>query len=317
MDTTNFLNHYEGLILLSKNSPEVVLRRFMVKTLTLNKLTTTTSQHEYLSIEVYDADLENSKTHLVFLERTAFDVPPDPTTIDRDFANHPDSHLVHDIIQKLSSRFSSLGHSSAPAIPSDEDQMIPLMPITPSSDSLPVAPSPTPSFAGIASLASTQFVHRFSESFVAKTRHAGDRFVVGRRPVYGNGQIMRQLEPNGLTFFHLIVLANTVHQHDPLYSLLKRQCFWYANTIYLVVEALYKCQTAADNIGDEALGDIHIPPEIYLPDSAGRWMGILVTDVSEKVVEIMKRKFEEAYAKVCSKVCFALIAFPSKNIVNF
>ena len=54
MDTRSFLNRYRDLMVLSDLSPEAVRSRFLVKALTLNKRWTT-AQHEYLSIEVFDA----------------------------------------------------------------------------------------------------------------------------------------------------------------------------------------------------------------------------------------------------------------------
>ena len=64
-----------------------------------------------------------------------------------------------------------------------------------------------------------------------------------------------QLEPRNLSFFHFIVLANIVHNHEPLYSLLKRRCYSFANTIYLVIENSYKCKIA---------NDFHRPKKLFV-----------------------------------------------------
>jgi hypothetical protein len=72
MATTTFLNHYKHLILLSESAPnhlDTVLNRFMVTAILLNKHTALTSQHEYLSIDVYDS--HSHQSHLVFLEQTS------------------------------------------------------------------------------------------------------------------------------------------------------------------------------------------------------------------------------------------------------
>jgi hypothetical protein len=69
MVTTTFLNHYKHSILLSEsalNHLDMVLNRFMVTAILLNKHTALTSQHEYLSINVYDSHFHQS--HLVFLK---------------------------------------------------------------------------------------------------------------------------------------------------------------------------------------------------------------------------------------------------------
>ena len=231
-----------------KARPQNILNRFMVKSISLNKHSETTSQHEFLTIEVYDAKLLNAKTHLVFLERTATsEVLPETTTIDGDFANHPDAHLIRDIIQKVLNSLSS--SSSHPFNASKSDLTIPLIPITTPSQSSNSLPLTQLSLADATSLASTQaFVHKLSDSFLAKTRQAGDHFVVRRQPSpsYGRGRVVRQFNPKGLTFSQLVTLANIVHNHHPLYSLLKRQCYWFANIVYLVAieEESSKCTIA-------------------------------------------------------------------------
>lgn len=175
MDTQTFQNHYINMILLSNEHPQNILNRFMVKSISLNKHSETTSQHECLMIEVYDAKLLNAKTHLVFLERTATsEVLPETTTIDRDFANHPDAHLIRDIIQKVLNSLSS--SSSHPFNASKSDLTIPLIPITTPSQSSNSLPLTQLLLADATSLASTQaFVHKLSDSFLAKTRQAGDQ----------------------------------------------------------------------------------------------------------------------------------------------
>ena len=133
-----------------------------------------------MSIEVCDAYHQNSKTHLIFLERKASKVPPDLTGIYHDFANHPESHLIRDIIQ--SHPLSNSSHSTVPAVlPSDQDQSIPLVRITPSrsSNSLALTPPITLSMPSlvdvpVASLASAHVI-RGSK---AKTIGAWDLFVV-------------------------------------------------------------------------------------------------------------------------------------------
>lgn len=48
--------------------------------------------------------------------------------------------------------------------------------------------------------------------------------------------------------------------------------------------------------------DICIPPNSYLPDLAGRWMGILVRGVEEAVLKIMIDKFNARYAEKLDEV---------------
>jgi hypothetical protein len=52
------------------------------------------------------------------------------------------------------------------------------------------------------------------------------------RESHGRVQTVRQMTPCRLSFFDFIVLANTVHEHAPMYSLFRRQCYWFANSIF-------------------------------------------------------------------------------------
>lgn len=301
MSTTTFLNHFKNLVLLSPHLPENILYRFMVKTVSLNKHTAMASQHEFLSIEIYDTDSQES--HLVFLERTMSDsdLPPDSEITDNPY--HP---FIRRFIQSL----PLVSSSCRPTAPADPSQNIPLLAITPSSESLASessSPSPTPSIRDIASLASMRAMHRSLE-VLSGSRRAGDQFVVGRLPAqdYGGGRIMRQLKPIDLTFFQLIILAQTVHDHDPLYTLFKRQCYWYANTIYDAIQQSYRCEIglgdpeAQTNESHES--DLRIPLDLYLPPSAGRWKGVLVMAVSHDVVKDVKKKFETSLLESLAQV---------------
>jgi hypothetical protein len=309
IDTHTFLNNYINNILVSKHCPDDIYRRFMVKSMTVNK-TDTTSQHEFLTIEIYDATQPNSETHLVYLERTATEVEPGPDDpVDSDFANHADSFLIIDVIKSFL--------SSRPAPATSEE--IPLV-------SLPLSPSSSHSLGenislASTSVASTRAVHRLTESFLAKTRRAGDHFVVGRRPSpYYTGTVIRQILPSNLPFFDIIILANVVHDHKPLYSLLSKQCFWFVSIIHLVIEAAYDCDPALrvdHSRSYENELDIRLPPNVYLPDIGGRWKGLLITRVSKTVVQLMKAKFEKRLEEEWSQVSLQSIHFRWKSLLNF
>jgi hypothetical protein len=231
----------------------------------------------------------------------------------QEFSSHPQSHTILDIIKSaLSSRPS---HSNAPAITPD---LIPLIPVTQSSDSLPPR-SPSYSLLNVTSTASSQVVNRFSESIIAKTRQAGDHFVVGRQSdisYYIRGHNMRQFLPKQpLSFFHVITLANVVHDQNPLYSIFTKQCYWFANIIYYVLEDFSNKSDTADSIAnepDEYLG-IRIPPNVYLPDEAGRWFGIMITRVSEEVVRLMVNMFVKKQEEILLEVCLFSLVLPTKS----
>jgi hypothetical protein len=161
-------------------------------------------------------------------------------------------------------------------------------------------------------------MHQFSESYIAKTRGAGDHFIVGRKPnvSYGRSRVMEHILPRDLSFFRLVILANIIHTNHPLYSLFTQQCYWFAKIIYLIVDEPKTADSELDNVsGDEF--NLRIPPDLYLPREAGRWRGILVTRVSEKIVELMREKVEIGYKDALLRVClFPLNFFQQKLIFD-
>lgn len=307
LDTSCMLNQLIQSILLTTativdlnstvDPPELegILNRFMVKTITLNKHTNS-SQHEYLTFEIMDTQDDLGRAYLIFLERTTSDIPRDSDY----FTEHPDSSIILSNIMKI---FEPSGDDYPPA-PNNmrDDDIAPLFHSTPPSNTSVVS-----QVMDAASLASAQACYRSAE-ILAKTKTvcANDQFLLGQqsRLTHGRGRIIRQLQPDALSLFDLIILANTVHDHDPLYSLLKRQCYWFANVIYLVVSSTYNCRHDVIQAGDDEQDHIRIPLNTYLPDKAGRWMGVLVSKVSETVIPVMKEKFEACRAKELTKVFF-------------
>lgn len=97
-----------------------------------------------------------------------------------------------------------------------------------------------------------------------------------------------------------------MHEHDPVYSLLKRQCFWYSGSIYHIVSEYYDCESSTSFDINEELDDIRIPLNDYLPDLAGRWMGLKVGGLSSTVLEIIGPKFTESLERERAEVSFIL-----------
>jgi hypothetical protein len=106
----------------------------------------------------------------------------------------------------------------------------------------------------------------------------------------GKGQGHPELTPG----YPCPSLANVVHEHDPLYSLLLPQCYWFSNMIYEVV-ASYGCHGVIrrDKISSpKKKQEVQIPVNNYLPKIAGHWFGLLVSKISKTMLKIMRAKFE-------------------------
>ena len=91
----------------------------------------------------------------------------------------------------------------------------------------------------------------------------------------------------------LVVLADTVHNHNPLNLILRRNCFWFASTVCDVIVKEYPCKSTSSKQFAVSNYEICIPPNDYLPDLAGRWMGILVSHIEKTISLIVASNFRK------------------------
>jgi hypothetical protein len=114
-----------------------------------------------------------------------------------------------------------------------------------------------------------------------------------------------------LTLFELAVLADAVHDHDPLYSTLNSQCYWFARVICAVVEREYACSVVRGKQEPLSTDDISIPINNYLPDLGGRFTGILINRVEEAVVTAIASNFRKYLQEKQEEVCFHCLPEPA------
>ena len=302
-ETHSFLR---DLTVLAMLSPDYMafLSRIMVKSLTLFK-NPVPPRHEGIIAELIDTNDPKSEPILIFLERTASDKRPDR----KHFLNHPNSGTVlESIVRTLKQIPSSLLASLATSGPNDTSSPpIPLLNFThpsspryqpiveePESDHEPDHEPKRPWF-DVATLAGTKVLHASTQSS-GIYYHAEDRFIGLQNlqeyvpALYNLRQIL--LEPNTLPLFDFASLADCVHDHSPLYTLLEHHCYWFVQIICAIVEKKYRCTTIrSKTYADVAVDTICIPANDYLPDLAGRTMGMLVCNVEEAVVSVVADKF--------------------------
>jgi hypothetical protein len=150
-----------------------------------------------------------------------------------------------------------------------------------------------------------------------KLAYAQDQFTGGKNVNDSGsvlGQIVWQIQPQSLSLFQVIILADVVHNYAPLYSLFRCQCYWFAFIICAVILKTCTCSS----IGSPDLhteDDICIPPNSYLPNLAGRWMGILVRGVEEAVLKIMIEKYNARCAEKLDEV--RCIFYSEQQLINF
>ena len=166
-------------------------------------------------------------------------IPPSPST-DTDGATVLES-IVATLKEKLATLSTSVtrsNDSSSSLRDRSSDQLpIPLSTYQSNDESLSIPPSPL-SLLDIATLKASDVVCS-SMSSSSKAYRADDRFI-GAKNIGDYAKCIhniRQIRPQSLSLFELAVLANAVHNHDPLYSTLKSQCYWYTLTVPLYLKA--------------------------------------------------------------------------------
>lgn len=146
-------------------------------------------------------------------------------------------------------------------------------------------PSPELSVSNSTTLATAKVAHATSESLDKLDKHeASDRFL-GEFYVdnlqYASGRYVKQLKPNCLKFFKLIILAHVVHREGPKYSCLKNNCFWFATTLFDLIILLFGTDMLPPTPEDEIRERRYLPHNL---DMTGHWMSLKVTTSDPKEV---------------------------------
>lgn len=138
------------------------------------------------------------------------------------------------------------------------------------------------------------------EKTAAFDRILGESHTEGRR--YGYGQNARQIKPNNLKLFELLVLAQVVHDFSPLYSLLERNCYWYCN---IVVDAVVEIFGLDESIspGDSERKNHYSPiADPYRSDISGRWNGFKVSHTKAEDLIRIVHEFKKKHRATLSEV---------------
>lgn len=154
-----------------------------------------------------------------------------------------------------------------------------------------------------------------------KNAPADDRWVSGHKaatPEYADLEKERKaFHPLNLTVLHMALLIAIIHRQYPVYSLFKRNCFWFAALIFTAAKILDKVLHKGPTEYPEDYGDPDPEiPEIsrgmvdffFLPlfllseDSIGRYMGFKVCEVKsivvDRIVELFLKELDELECKV-------------------
>lgn len=303
-DTQTFLREIIRIAVLSPD-PRAVQNRFVVKGLTHFKdIQATTISHEFILVELADTQRMSSEPLFIVLERSV----SHGLSSQIHFTEHPDSaKVLKSIVQTLKEVPANLLASASRSTESlaSSNPLSPYQVVT--TDEFELTPSmPSPSyllpFFDTASLAATSA----TQTPIQSTYRAEDRFIGSKSlGLHANLALnIRHICPQSLSLFDLAVLADTVHEHDPLYSMLKHQHFWFARIICDVVERVYVCTTIASKTNFVSMDDVFIPHNRYLPKLEGRWIGFEISRVEEAISSIMTANFRKYLQEMENEVCF-------------
>lgn len=315
INTDAFLDVYRQGVAKTKDSDRIsALTRFKVKSITVNKVTDTTSEHELLSVVVCDevTDLE----YFFYIERnSASDSTIVSTSIPASAvasaastsipsAAIPSAALASATSTSISTTAQSFRQRQRQAASNEGDVgLYELLPTgaSPSPSYEPLLPLPPPphplsrrashhSIPEIITLGSARSINSLSSGSLAEDRISGSgRFSGGR----GIGQIVRQVLPVDLSLFELGILVDVIHNDAPEYNLLKTQCYWLTLMIFEVLLRTYS------NTLDSQNG---VAPDQYLPKLSGKWAGLLIVAPREEDLCRVEKKFREQRLAEFSKV---------------
>jgi hypothetical protein len=103
--------------------------------------------------------------------------------------------------------------------------------------------------------------------------------------ISGGGLSVSQIKPKGLSLFELAILANVIHEEDPNYFVLSRQCYWFVAIMFRVVESIW-----GDQLNEERAG---LLPGQYLP-KGGSWKKLhIVPELKDEDILRVKTIFEK------------------------
>jgi hypothetical protein len=282
----------------NRDEPSDILDKLRVVWIYLNKRPDA-AEHEYLIVETKDG----SRTRQFVIERTA---SADRTEVAR---NGPTGKSTSKHAT-AGGGYQILGSISISLQPTISPSSLSSMEEGSSTALTPTIPASQHSTADTITMAMSSSAHTVSESLgkeiycLAVDRILGQSYVSSRN--YGSSRNLRNLKPRDLTFFELLFLAHIVHEREPQYSRLQKNCYWYANTIFETVAHLFGIDSSISDY-DTDLEVQYSPvdplqPPMDQPELCGRWSSLkTVATKPEEITDIIstyKKSYREEHAKV-------------------
>jgi hypothetical protein len=108
---------------------------------------------------------------------------------------------------------------------------------------------------------------------------------------YSKGQNAGKISLDSLTFFELIILAQTVHELAPHYLALNKNCFWFCSMVFNACMAIYsQCLNNHYSFGQHS------------SEISGCWNGLKAHQINKQKLSAILYGFKRAYSEAINEV---------------
>ena len=145
--------------------------------------------------------------------------------------------------------------------------------------------------------------------------------------------VLHTIEPKNLSLLEFLLIVNQVHMENKMYSVFEGQCYWFAQLVFLLVQAGFCPEYPEMGPGesDSTLGWVHISrqllsahPECYLKlekskygMAPGTWMSVFVVKIKVAVVRELQLKFNLRWTETRRKVSTFLPSSPPLMTIRY
>jgi hypothetical protein len=332
-DTDTFLDVYRAGVQRTKDSERIqALTRFEVLEMHGNKLSGDFSQHEFAVVVVFDTTTEEKynfyiernsvpqskpkvRVSLFFFHQTqlTFDLQGlSPLTLANKLRLSSTNAVmsVKQVVAGGLAKPASTSESYLPLFTLDSNEYDASISSGPSSGApphlhaLPTVQTYPPSMrhsqsqSCLSEKMSRTFQLVDSSSRSLGSDRVAEDLIKGQGGALGGGLSVSQLKPKKtLSLFELGILANVIHEEDPNYFLLSRQCYWFIATMFFVVDLVW-----GNTLNEEEAG--HPSPNDYLPKQFGKWNNMPINQNNNAVIQRVIARFWERRKVEFSSVNF-------------
>lgn len=290
------------------DSPNI-LERFDVVSIRHSKVQHS-AEHEFLVIETSDRDHPDSETTFFILERTVTNDEQVTESERRKLPVRISKALAGTLGSVLASSESnivtSMEEGAARPKPSGSSSLsfsfdgLSITEITNRISTLFPFSFDRLSVTDLVTIISTQALHSLDKIpiYEATDRWLGGAYASSKE---WHGECVGNFKPNDLSLFQLAILAQEAHKLHPNYTLLKRQCYFYANLVYTAAETHFGVRPSR-NADATAQDEFIYKIDSHLENKDGRIGGYKVNIINQQDVDDLIKSYKAAHTRILSDI---------------